>query len=639
MFENILAVVICQWKYNCVFQKEKIAGNSYIAINEKRARVEGTDRLEVMFLGKDRYMIPTYQRGYSWETEHVNELLQDLEYAHDAENEVYEHFFGTVLITNPKMPLGNMIKVIDGQQRLTTVVVFLVCARNFFLAYDKKPEAKKHCERLEEYIYKGGQSPVLVLSRTNKKLFEEIMEPRTLMETLPGTHSESNDSNELLTNAYKIIRNWIKELDKGDPDLAIKTLYGYVRTLFEKFVIYKYHYNEEAKAYAVFNLVNNRGIDLNESDLIKNYLFGEMADRGIKEEELDGCDERWDEMRQNVTGKKNAAYQLDRFFYHYLLTFYSNKIPKNKKIDSGGTMQLKQKEIHEAFRNLVGGKKVEPKTIIKDMERWSSILTQLRNPTKDEFARSHILHYLEKIKDVKAVFVYPAILAGYKEYWLKKEYDQFEALVMMCFKYHVRVKVIGTSMSVSSYQSIMYEITDEINQGKTIKTIINDLVKKEEKYPADERVLQNLQELRVSNSKLAIALLEEAEYGYNEERSLGTVSVEHIMPKSFKAWERYIEHHNTTSLSPAEFHDQYFSLLGNQTLLSRTKNTSASNRLFSDKQRDYYANENTYKITKKLSSEKTNVWNGDAIKARQDELAETILWAINLPRIIEKCRL
>jgi len=601
--------------------------------------VEGTERLETVFLGRDRYMIPTYQRGYSWETEHVTELLQDLDYAHDSENEVYEHFFGTLLITNPKLPTENMIKVIDGQQRLTTVVVFLVCARNFFLEHEKRPEAKKHRERLEEYIYKGEKRPVLTLSRTNKKLFEEIMEPRTLMEALPGTHSESNDSNELLTNAYKIIRSWIKNKDGGDIDLTIRTLYSYVRTLFEKFIVYKYLYNDETKAYAVFNLVNNRGTNLNESDLIKNYLFGEMASRGMRDEELDGCDERWDEMRRNVTDKKRADYQLDRFFYHYLLTFYGDKIPKNKRIESGA-LHLKQKEIHNAFRKLVNNKIIEPKIIVKDMEGWSDTLNQLRNPSNDVFLRSHILHYLEKIKDVKAVFVYPAILAGYKRYWLRKDYDQFEALVMMCFKYHIRVKVIGTSMSVSTYQDIMYKITNKINQGITVKEIINDLMKKEDEYPAEERVRQNLMELRVSNSKLAIALLEEVEYGYSEERIKGTVSVEHIMPKSFEAWKEYIKRRNPTVLQPAEFHDQYFSLLGNQTLLSRKKNTAASNKQFGDKQKDHYAQENTYQMTRELGDETTiKVWNGEAIKARQKKLAEIILQMINLTRVMDECRL
>lgn len=584
-------------------------------------------------------MIPTYQRGYSWETEHVGELLQDLERAYEPNNEVSEHFFGTVLVTDYKETSEGVMKIIDGQQRLTTVTLLLICARNFFLTHSEKSDnAKKYCERLEEHLYKGEQKrPVLVLSRTNKKLFEEIMEPRILMKALPGTHSESNDSNERLTSAYKTIRSWIKEQEDGDIEVAIKTVYGYVRTLFEKFRVYKYHYDSEIKAYVVFNLVNNRGIGLNESDLIKNLLFGMMASGGMKDEELDGCDERWDEMRHNVTSKKRADYQLDRFFYHYLLTFYGNRISENRK-DGSSILRINQKKLHDSFKKIITSGLIDPETLIKDMENWSGTLDQLRNPSKSTFSRSNVIHYLEKIKDIKAVFVYPAILAGYKEYWNKKEYAQFEALVMLCFKYHVRVKVIGTSMSISTYQDIMYRITDKINNGVPIKTIIAELVKKEDEYPANSRIEQNLLELRVSSSKLAIALLEEVEYGYNEERSISTVSVEHIMPKSRTEWKTYIDENNSTDLSATEFHDQYFSLLGNQTLLSRKKNTAASNRPFIDKQKEYYAVETRYQMTKKLANHK-EVWNGAAIKRRQAELTKIILEVIDLTRLVDECRL
>lgn len=606
-----------------------------------------TRRLLTLFDARDRYMIPTYQRGYSWEAEHVNELLEDLDYAHDPNNEVSEHFFGTVLLTeNKEMP--GVMKVIDGQQRLTTVTLFLICARNFFFGYGNKHEtANKHCERLGEYIYKDDpENPVLILSRTNKNLFEDVIKPRGLMQEFPKNYSESNDSNEKLTNAYKTIRSWIKKRVDENSGAEIKTVYGYVRTLFEKFVVYKYQYENEKKAYDVFNLVNNRGANLNESDLIKNYMFGKMADQKVEESVLDKYDDRWDEMRRNVTGKKKGAgYQLDRFFYHYLLTFHGDRF-ENENEDG---VCFKPKNLHEKYGGLIGikafgnkvknGKTMDPKTLISDMVSWSDHLNQIRNPTKKLF-KNHTIHYLEKIKDVNAVYVYPAILAGYKKYWLAEERTQFEALVMMCFKYHVRVKVIGTSMSISDYQGIMCEITDMINRGLPIKKIIYELVKNEEWYPANNRIEQNLLELRISNSKLAIALLEEAEYGYRDERSQSCVSVEHIMPRSFDAWEGDPTKCDPGDLSDKEFHGQYVSLLGNQTLWSQKKNSSASDKPFKQKQKEHYAKEDTYIMTKKLADEeKYPVWSGDAIKARQEELTKAILQTIDLLQLTDKCKI
>jgi len=608
-------------------------------------RVPDTSRLLTLFDAGDRYMIPTYQRGYSWEAEHVNELLEDLEYAHDPNNEVSEHFFGTILLTkNEERP--EVMKVIDGQQRLTTVTLFLICARNFFFSYGEKSDtAKKYCERLGEYIYKDQKKPVLILSRTNKNLFEDIIEPRELMQAFPRSYSESNDSNEKLTNAYKTIRSWIKKHADENNDMALKTIYGYVRTLFEKFMVYKYHYESEKKAYDVFNLVNNRGVNLDESDLIKNYMFGKMADQTVEENVLDGYDERWDEMRRNVTGKKKGAgYQLDRFFYHYLLTFHGDKFGEGED-----EACFKPKNLHEKYGGLIGikafsshmkrGSAVDPKALIEDMVFWSDNLNQIRNPTKKLF-RNHTIHYLEKIKDINAVFVYPAILAGYKKYWLEEDRAQFEALVMMCFKYHVRVKVIGTTMSLGEYQDIMCKIKNKINCGDTVKKIICELVKNEKEYPGHTRIEQNLLEFRISNSKLAVALLEEAEYGYRDERSQSCVSVEHIMPRNFKAWKDDPDKCNPGKLSDREFHSQHVSLLGNQTLWSQKKNSTASDKPFKVKQDNHYAKEDTYKMTKRLAdAKKYPVWNGEAIKTRQKELTEAILQTIDLLQLVDKCKI
>lgn len=604
--------------------------------------VEGTSRLVSLFEDEDRYVIPTYQRGYSWEDDHVEMLLDDLEDIHGDNdgNGERQHFFGTVLVTEHNTP--NVMKIIDGQQRLTTVVLLLICARNFFSSKKEKSEkAKEYFQRLEEYINRGKQKvPVLVLSRTNQKLFKEISCPGEQGQTRAATHSKSNDSNELLADAYKTIQKWIDKQNVGDDDRAIEAIYGYVRTLLNKFVIYKYRYRKEADAYTVFNLVNNRGTRLNESDLIKNSLFGEMADQGTGEKELDEYDEAWDRIRHNVTGKKKAGYQLDRFFYHYLSAFHSNKFPKRK---SGNVdmVCLKQKNLHDSFKALAGiksntkinsGMVVKPKPLITDIENWSEVLDKLRNPTKNEFDSNNIIHYLEKINDVKAVFMYPAILAGYREYWEDKP-AQFEALVMMCFKYHVRVKVIGTSMTIGAYQEIMCNVTNKINNGITVGTIINDLTNKEEEYPSDDRVRQNLMELRVSNAKLAKALLEEAEYGDDDERTLASASIEHIMPKNYSKWDDI----DPGELSVEEYHEKYFSMLGNQTLLSRKKNTAFSNNKFEVKVKEY-AKEEKYRITRSIPDMAEWVdgkltWNATAIKNRQKKLADSILKTIDLSRI------
>ena len=533
---------------------------------------------------------------------------------------------------------------------MTTATLFLICARNFFESHtEDSPDALDYYRRMREHIYASlhnvdpdSKQPILTLSRPNNMFFRDLLKHNSISQDVDSVYSESNDSNELLANAYKEIRVWMEKEShvgtsvSGDHlDTAIRKIYRYVRTLLGKFVIYKYYYNDESEAYRIFNLVNNRGTHLNDSDLIKNYLFGQLEEQHASSTDIDAYDEQWDQMRQNVTNKQNSDYKLDRFFYHYLLVFHSSELLSNSNVDDQHTPpRLKQKQIYESFDDLVKQKNNNPKTIIEKLLDLSHTLTYLRNPNGPFTKKDNIIHYLKKIKSVNAVFVYPAIIAGYETYWKHGDYKSFEALVMLCFKYHVRVKVIGTSLSLSDYQDKMYTIMDQIQRKNSIKQIITELVLDDKFYPDRERVLLNLNILRVSNAKLALALLEEAEYAINRKRSPDDVSIEHIMPKKFQPWEQYIIDNNPEVNSAAEakdLHDHYFNMLGNQTLLSGKNNTSISNKPFEAKKEEY-KNHQTFAITTALCD--IPVWNAESITTRQKILAEAIVDKIDLQKII-----
>jgi len=179
----------------------------------------------------------------------------------------------------------------------------------------------------------------------------------------------------------------------------------------------------------------------------------------------------------------------------------------------------------------------------------------------------------------------------------------------------------------------MSNITSKINKGIYIETIIRNLIDKEEEYPSDKRVKQNLMELRVSNAKHAKALLEEAEYGHKDERTLASASIEHIMPRNITKWDDI----DPGELRIDDYHAKYFSMLGNQTLLSKKKNIAFSNNKFEVKVKEY-EKEEKYGITRSIPEfagqvDGKQVWNAEAIKNRQEKLAARILETIDLSQI------
>ena len=96
-----------------------------------------------------------------------------------------------------------------------------------------------------------------------------------------------------------------------------------INTLFSKFYFLIFVIADVSQAYRIFSLVNDRGIKLDTSDLIKNTLFHAINIDGSK---LDNAillelDNKWTTLRTNITNTDTANYELDRFFYHYLAVF------------------------------------------------------------------------------------------------------------------------------------------------------------------------------------------------------------------------------------------------------------------------------------------------------------------------------
>lgn len=617
--------------------------------------MENTKQLKTLFNNHAEYALPSYQRGYAWEKNNIGEFLDDLEYVSDDDNGIHEHFFGSILLASPDNPTDTDIKIIDGQQRITTSLLFLVCARNFFYAQkDNSTKAAEYYEKLEKIIYTTPinldpnlNKPRLTLSKPNKNFFLSIVRRRSRVDPADIIDSSSNDSNVRLSDAYNAIYRWIDEKSnvdstntqsKVDIDASVKTIYNFFNTLISKFVIYPCRCRDESEAYRIFNLVNNRGTKLSDSDLIKSFLFGKLASNNdISEADLDSYDSSWNEMRQYVTSKQAANYDIDRYLYHHLLAFYSKTLDPS----SDNSANLKQKHMYDLYEKLIKKHHISPQDIITNLREWSYTLNQLRNPTEVNFLqKDNVIHYLKKIKSVNAVFVYPAILAGYKHYWKSKNYKEFEALVMLCFKYHVRIKVIGTSISLGDYQNEMNKIMRYVTSGTPMVTIIDNLINEPEKYPDNEVIKANIQNLRIKSSRLAIAILEEIESQHRKTRSPYNVSIEHVMPKNLTpSWTKYIVDNNDIISNQSEaqaFHRQHCTLLGNLALLPSNINISISDKQF-DKKKIEYAKHETFKMTEPLS--RIPVWNGEAIIARQKILANELVSAIDLKNIIRDLKL
>lgn len=233
------------------------------------------------------YVVPRFQRDYSWEEEHWRDLWEDILVATSDEGEA--HYMGYLVL---KREGEKEFIVIDGQQRLTTLSL-LVLAGLYLLKDDAFPDisAETKQERLEDLQgkYIGTKDSVtlqpankLQLNRNNDEYYQTI----TRLETPPVRKIKSSER--LLWQATGFFKKKLRETCTSGEDVArlIDRMVG--RLFFTRIIV-----GDELNAYRVFETLNARGVQLSTPDLLKNYLFSKIAATGAHESQLDNLDKQW----------------------------------------------------------------------------------------------------------------------------------------------------------------------------------------------------------------------------------------------------------------------------------------------------------------------------------------------------------
>lgn len=576
------------------------------------------------------YSVPPEQRGYSWRPKNIRHFIKDLTNAHEKKK---EHQFGLIVFHQPASK--KHAQIIDGQQRMTTAVLFLICARNFFFEHQDYLSAKRHLADLTELLCgkpnNNNQRLRLTLSKINRALFEKmIIDPEFKKPTRrkPGTVDDANTdnpefgakSNKHLLSAFDRINAQFKTFAgdvKREADFDL--VYEYVNTLLTGFFVYTISTAKHAEIYQLFELINNRGEKLSPADHVKAYLLSSVAQSTQDEKITERYDEMWKNIANNITNENTADYNLAKFLNHYLIINEHHRPPSVP-----------------ALQNLYGGfhtltkNGATPKSIISDILKWSELFVKIRKADKTHFESPNTIHYLKKINKMGVVYSYPVILGGHEKYHALQDLESFEALVSICCKYHLRLMAIAHTIGNKAYEQQLYKILKEIHNGEKLENIIERSITGT-LYPDDNSLTPMLMTRDFTDSAQTIALLEEVEYSNMDKCSRDDTTIEHILPKDTKNWETDILEHKPDGKTDDEyiefFRAKYLNSLGNQTLLSKDNNAEASKKSLEEKL-IVYGKDPKYKITTALIGARH--WNGHDIEARRDKLAKKLLREIDL---------
>lgn len=249
------------------------------------------------------FVVPDYQREYVWkEDDEVEQFLQDID------NEVesgQSYFIGSIIIVKNN---NGKYDVIDGQQRLTTIVLSLCAIRDLLSQIELNESQDKILSKIKSLLYEYD----LETGKDNVRLELQYPESKDFLDSLitnTNFNEETTPSIIRMQEAYKTIRTFYS--DKIST-LGIDKTIEDIRYFLTKVELVKILSENLSSALKIFETINQRGAGLNAMDLIKNLLFSNVI-----ESKFDRIKDIWKKIGENLhkCGEENMPMRFLRYFF------------------------------------------------------------------------------------------------------------------------------------------------------------------------------------------------------------------------------------------------------------------------------------------------------------------------------------
>lgn len=512
-----------------------------------------------------RYVVPRFQRDYSWEQEQWEDLWNDIQ---ELGEEGF-HYMGYIVLQQKDK---NQFEIIDGQQRMVTLTLLILAYMSKLQSFiDAGTDVDDNKQRLDEISKRhiGVKNLVtlsvdsrLTLNRNNKAYFKNICDTLT-----PSNPLKISRSNKLLQNAF----NFFVEKIDATTGLEIAT---HIEQFTSSLVFTKIVVQDSINAYKVFETLNARGVMLSTPDLIKNYIFSIIAETGaVTDEELDELDEKWSGIISQL-GEKNFTD-----FVRYLFNSEHNFVTK-KELFKKVREQYSTPQLASAYLN--------------KMAEDAALYTSLLNPY-EEWWNSKDAKYLEIQPYLKAFKLFGlkqpniVLLAAYKKFTPEEFVKTAKYLYILSIRYNVICNYSANDQE-KRYNTIAKKVS---NDTLTRASHIKNSTEFKELYPNDDSFNTTFSFYRMPSrrsSKKIRFLLAEIERKFGRELRYEDVNLEHVCPYNpNQEWRQHF----------GEGINDIPDRLGNMVLLDRDELGRAP---FEDKQRAYL--ESQYRLAKKAAEYK-----------------------------------
>jgi len=537
-----------------------------------------------------RYEIPKFQRDYTWEAEHWDDLWQDIRAL--LANEDNEHYMGYLVLQTSN---NKEFQIIDGQQRLTTMSLLILstlkCLKELV---DSGIEAENNLKRKNSLLnnYIEYADPVTLISNNKLKLNRNsddyYKQHLVLLKELPlrNTNASEKHMRECFNWYYDRIK---KEFNTGE------SLAAFIDNIVDKLFFTVIEVTDQLNAFKVFETLNARGVQLSSADLLKNYLFFVVDETKPHISEIEELENIWSKIVGKLGEQKFEDY----------LRYYWNSIHK-----SVGKKNL--------FKTIKGSIKSKDQVfeLIRNLNDTADIYLAIQNPEdelwkdKPEIRKSLKELKLFQIRQINSLF-----LSALRNL----EVENFKKLAKICSVISFRYNIIG-GLNPNAQEDVYNTVALKILSNKQFEVADFQTI-----YVSDLNFENDFSTKEFKNTtrnhkivKYILSKIEVYQHRNEIDPESDLFTIEHILPENADdTWGNFTFEEINRSVYR----------IGNLTLLEKKLNREADQKAYVEKI-VLFAQSNS-ELTKTLP-DNFNTWNEDKLAARQRELAKhaKAIWKI-----------
>lgn len=565
---------------------------------------------DVLAKNATSFFIPPFQRAYAWGRPEVERFFNDVKRIIHSEldpnqKDKLEHFFGTIVIREEKSGFANRSVIVDGQQRLTTVLLFLIALR------DTTTDQEKQNDITNTYLI------------NNSSTFQDKIKLKQVTKDWDAYKALINKTTTIsgsITNSYELLKKLINEMNKSNRNVGSEHFIIAIQRINVAVIFLDERPYKGEDPQIIFETLNSLGKPLTLSDLVRNYVLLKLESNS----QINIYENTWYPRIEAVLNDDSS-----KFFRDYLQLKTASSL---KVVNDNNT-----KELYQLFKEFVEKNYENHNDFINDivkyvpLYKWIIYETNNDQISKDQNNNRTIKELLRNIfHDIGSEAFKPFVL-GLLEYHqfpvnnTTLNDDELISALVIIRTYLIRRRILGLTQGENKNIVLLCKEISDIALGKTSVVELLSNMFYRLRLPNDDEIRERLisinfyEELK-QYSKFILGKIEE----YNSKVSVDfrdrKITIEHIMPiKLDDTWKKELGDNFQ------ETHKNYLDNIGN--LILTEFNQEMGNKSFAEKKEKL----NQSNLSYRLDVIHKAAWNEQSIKEHQENMIDRFIATFPLP--------